>query len=108
MQHNSLQLEILLPGNTTFAHRQWREINSTNSTRHLSQIEQLEQACYQGLLDKLFQGLMHRIALSKRLYLWHIDQCADVLQIQLSEFPVYVEEKCSIDPQFFLSVLVYS
>ncbi len=108
MQHDPLQLEILLPGNTTFAQRQWCKFNSANNTRHLSQIEQLEQTCCQGLFDKLFLGLMHRITLSKRLYLWHIDQYEDVIQIQLSEFPVYIEEKCSIDPHFFLSVLIYS
>ncbi|MCU7548182.1 hypothetical protein OCK74_03610 [Chitinophagaceae bacterium LB-8] len=108
MQHNPLQLEILLPDNTTFAQRQKRKANTAISTQHLSPIEQLEQACCQGLLEILFKEIIQRIIVSKRLYLWHIDQCADVLQIQLSEFPVYIQEKCSIDPHFFLPVLVYN
>jgi hypothetical protein len=108
MQHNPLQLELLLPGNTVLALKKWAAINSAITSQYLSPIKELEQACCQGLLKKLFHEIMKGIILGKRLYQWHIDHCAHVLRIRLCEFPAIVEEKSSINTQFFLPVLVYN
>jgi hypothetical protein len=100
MNTNAIQQEIILLTNTTFSQRKWCQKYS-NKKGPLSHEEQLEEACWNGMLNELLPEIMERTATGQWLYMWHIRQSKSLI-IDLSEFPVSIEKPLSIDPFFFL------
>jgi len=109
MKADKIQQEILLVTTSTFSKRQWcKQQENVASDRHQDPVDQLEEACWNGLLSEMLPEVLEKPALEGRLYLWHIRQGATVLQIELSEQPSRINESFSIYPNFFLSTLVYN
>jgi hypothetical protein len=100
------QQEILLPTNTTFCKRYWCRKDISESNSKSSQNEQIEEACWNGMLPEIFPEIIEGPRLGSKLFLWHIRSGRSFLQIELSEFPVFVEKHCSIDTTFFLPTLI--
>jgi hypothetical protein len=107
METGKIQQEIVLVTTTTFARREWCKIE-TSEPSHQTHTEQLEEACWNGLLIEMLPEMMEQTASGKHLFLWHIRQGASLLKVELSEMPPKLEEHLSIDPAFFLPTLVYS
>src|SRR5438874_9142908 len=105
---NKIQQEILLVITTSFSQRQLCEKYPSGSNQHLSLWEQLEEACWNGLLDELLPEIMERQTLGKKLYLWHIWHGEVFLQIALSEFPQLLEKQSSINSRLFLETIFYN
>jgi len=109
MKTDTIQQEILLVTTSTFSKQQWCSKDSADSSRrNCSPAEQLEEACWNGLLDLLLPEIMEKSSSGKELYLWHIRQGTSCLQIELSEFPKQVERPFSIYPNFFLHTISYN
>jgi hypothetical protein len=106
MKKHTVQQEILLVTNTTLSKRELCEMNATNHKRPLSNTEQMEEACWNGLLNELLPEIMERSGDGKELFLWHIRTTKSLLQITLSESTVSVEKQFSIDPCFFVPFLL--
>ena len=106
MENRTLQQEVLMVIATTFTKRQWFE--KKTSAKLFAPSEQLEEACWNGLLDELLPEIMLSGTSGKRLYLWNIKKGASCLQIELSEFPLYMEKSCSINPVFFLAAIKFN
>ena len=108
MKPHSLQQEILLVTTSKISRRQLVGDHSFELSQHLSYKEQLEEACWNGLLTEMLPEMMEQTASGKQLFLWHIRKGASFLKVELSEMPPRLEEHFSIDPAFFLPTLVYN
>lgn len=107
MKTGNIQQEIVLVTTSTFSKREWCK-RETSANGHQTHTEQLEEACWNGLLNEMLPEVMEPATSGKQLFLWHIRQGASFLKIELSELPPRLEEPFSIDAAFFLPTLVYS
>lgn len=104
MKRNNNQQEILLLATSGFSTRELCDkANYESSSRGLSSIDQLAEACWSGLLHEMIPEIITSSESGNNLYIWQIHQSATSLQIQLSDVPMVVEPAFSIDPQIFLS-----
>jgi hypothetical protein len=104
MKTKIVNQEILLMTTTTFASREWCE-KDVQGSKASSAGEQLEEACWNGLLDELLPGIIEKSASGKKLLLWQIIPCGSFLEIELCESPVHVDNALSINPYRFLPMI---
>lgn len=102
MKKNSKQQEILLMTGTTFSSRQLCEKDDSGNLNNLTEIEKLEEACWNGLLLEMFPDIFGQLDDAKMLYLWQITEGASFIGIELGEFPAGKDNYYSIDPYCFL------
>ena len=102
MKPHSLQQEILLITTSKVSRRQLAGDHSADSNQHLTYSELLEEACWNGLLDKILPGTIEHPTSGKKLHLWQIRSGARFLHIELCTFPVVIEKLYSIDPYLFV------
>lgn len=107
MKQEKTQQEIVLLTATIFFKRQWYKTEIAN-TNYKACTEQLEEACWNGLLSEILPEVMKRSACGTRLFLWHLRRGTSFLKIELGELPPQLEEHYSIDAAFFLPVMVYN
>ncbi len=103
MEQFSTQQEILLSTDTEFAHRQWADQN--NGTAGLSAREQLEKACWDGLLKEVIPELDITLNTNKKLWLWQIHETRSFLALDFYESPGPKDREASIDPYLFMEGL---
>jgi hypothetical protein len=103
MKNDTSQLEILLVASTSLTRREMCEKEASQESKDLSAEEQLEQACWNGLLHDLLPEMMQPETPGRGYFIWHIRQGQSLLQIQLSNSVVLMETQDSIDPWLFLS-----
>jgi len=101
MKTNSTQQEILLMTGTRFSSRQWCEKNSP-AQDHLTDKEQLQNACWNGLLQEMLPEICKPTAEDKNLYLWQITEAKSFIDLELGEVPGEIEKNHSINPYLFL------
>jgi hypothetical protein len=104
MEKNSTQQEILLLTGTSFSSRQCFEQEDTDSPGRLSERQQLEQACWDGLLSEFLPEICSKPLLDKKIYLWKVKEALAFLELDLGEFPVAKDQQFSIDPYAFLEL----
>jgi hypothetical protein len=102
MKPKSTQQEVLLNTDTYFAQKQWAE-KIVDETSSLSVIEQLEQACWNGLVKELIPELDITLNTNKKLWLWQVHETRSFLALDFYEFPGPKEWETSIDPYLFMS-----
>ena len=102
MEPKNVQQEILLNTDTQFAHRQWTEKDSSGS-ENLNPIEQLEKACWDGLVKELIPELDITLHTNKKLWLWHVHETQSFLALNFYEYPGPKENEASIDPYLFMN-----
>lgn len=107
MKTEKTQQEIVLVTTTTFSKREWCKIGTFDKDGQ-PYTEQLEEACWNGLLCEMLPEVMKQTACGKQLFLWHIRKGNSFLKVELSEMPPQLEEHFSIDAAFFLPTLVYN
>src|SRR4051812_30451779 len=88
-----------------FSQKKLCEKDAPNGVRHQSYADQLEEACWNGLLDELLDSIIEKTTSGKRLCLWHIQQEKSFLQIELCDDPQFTERYLSIDPYSFLPMV---
>lgn len=92
---------------STFSKREWCDLGTSDKDGQTS-IEQLEEACWNGLLCEMLPEVMNWPACGRQLFLWHIRKGTSFLKVELSELPPQLEERFSIDGTFFLPTMVYN
>ena len=97
----TVQQEILLMTNSSLSKANLCEKNSGEASKHFSNVERLEQACWDGMLDEFLPGLVERVE-GKTLFLWEIQNGNSFLHIDLCDRPDYINGQSSIDPYIFL------
>lgn len=105
MKKKSTQQEILIMTNTTFSKMQLCEKDMPEGNQNLSRTEQIEEACWNGLLHEMLPGIVAKSAEGKRLYLWNIRHGETYLQLELCEQPQLIDQYFSIDPYAFMSTI---
>lgn len=103
MERNSTQQEILLVTGTSFSSRQLSEKDDTGSNSNLTPKEQLEEACWNGLLNEMLPEIFDQNP-EDAVYLWKIKEASSFLEIELGEFPGVEDKYFSIDPYTFLEM----
>ncbi|HSQ44336.1 MAG TPA: hypothetical protein VLM16_05035 [Ginsengibacter sp.] len=101
MKTNSTQQEILLLTGTTFSKREWSEKISGNKNNRTEK-EQLEDACWNGLLPELLPEIYIHPEGNRKVFLWQIKQGKSFLDVELGDIPEETEKEYSIDPYAFL------
>jgi len=103
---NTVQQEILLMTNSSLSKSNLCEKNSSES-RLFSNVDRLEQACWNGMLEDFLPGLIVRVE-GKTLFLWEIQSAKSFLHIDLCDQPNFSNREHSIDPYIFLNHLNYN
>ncbi len=107
MKTISTQQEILLITGTKFSAREWADKNAEDKNK-LSDNEQLEEACWNGLLDEIIPEIIEKTTEGKKLFMWHIRPCKFFLEIELGESSSFIAGEFSIDPYLFVPQLILS
>jgi hypothetical protein len=107
MKTNSTQQEILLMTGTSFSSRQWCEKNDSAQNQFTDK-EQLQNACWNGLLQEMLPEICKPTAEDKNLYLWQITEAKSFIDLELGEVPGEIEKNHSINPYSFLPLQLLS
>ncbi len=76
-------------------------IKDDNGQGHLSQNEQLAEACWNGLLQEMMPELFDKI-INTENFLWQIREGKRFLELEWSQLPGKKDGYYSIDPYDFL------
>ena len=104
METKATQQEVLLNTDTAFAHRQWTDRGLKNE-ENLSALENLEKACWDGLVKELIPELDITLKPNQKLWLWQIYSTRSFLALDYNEYPGPKEKETSIDPYLFMDEL---
>jgi len=104
---NTVQQEILLMTNSSLSKRNFCEKNNVEATSSFTNIERLQQACWNGMLEEFLPGLLLK-SKGKSLLLWEIQNAKTFLHIDLCDQPGFPIKRFSIDPYMFLDQLYYN
>ncbi|WP_026260361.1 hypothetical protein [Segetibacter koreensis] len=73
MKPEAIIHEIVIPKTSSFFHSHLHEMNTLDSDSNLSADEQLEEACWNGLLNELFYGIIQKSLCDENLFLWQVE-----------------------------------
>jgi hypothetical protein len=102
MKQTSTHHEILFVANTTLAHKQLNSTEENNRDKKLSAIEELEKACWNGILHDMFPEILGSLYPKCESFLWQILTGKNFLYINIGASLVIAEHDFSIDPYFFV------
>ncbi len=102
MQPLKSQQEILLITTTTFSIRDLSYKDDKDSNNSFYTIkEQLEEACWNGLLPDMLPEIILRPALDNKLFIWRMQEGNSFLWIELANQPTKSDSVDSINPNLF-------
>ena len=101
MKTDSTQQEILLLTGTTFSKREWCETTSGDKN-NLTSKEQLEEACWNGLLQEILPEIYMLPESQNKLFIWQIKEGKSFIELELGEIPGETDNQLSINPYSFL------
>lgn len=108
MATNFTQQEILLMTGTSFSARQFAEKDDQSNSKNFSKKEQLEDACWNGLLPEMLPEVFNKETDAHKIYLWQIKEANAFIELELSEFPEKIENYFSIDPYVFMNEKIFN
>ncbi|HJS56090.1 MAG TPA: hypothetical protein VJ765_16175 [Chitinophagaceae bacterium] len=94
--------EILLFTGTSLASKQLISTDKKGDSRERSAIEELEKACWNGMLHEIFPEILGCGYPKCESFLWHVLPGKNFLYISIGAQPVMAEHETSIDPYFFM------
>jgi hypothetical protein len=103
MAKNYVQVEILLMTGTSFIAGNQLIKDDNSASRHFSEIERLQEACWNGWLETMLPEVWINPPNQGILYLWEIRENQAFLELELSEVPLPIDQQKSITPRSFLS-----
>jgi hypothetical protein len=98
--------EILLLTGTSLTNRQFTNTEGNSQGRKYSAIEELEKACWDGILYEMFPEILGSTYPKCESFLWHVLTGKNFVYINIGATPVMAEHETSIDPYFFVMNLV--
>lgn len=106
MKTEIIQHEILLLMSSGFCKRQFCSKNENDQGRKLSPGEELEKACWDGMLYEMFPEIMESFSARCERFIWNIMSGKHYLRICLGPAPATLKSETTIDPYYY--VLSYS
>jgi hypothetical protein len=108
MAQHYTQVEVLLMTGTNFLAGSWVPKDADPTARGLSDLEKLQEACWNGLLETMLPEVWVKPANDGILYLWDIKEARAFLELELSEVPLPFDKRLSITPHSFLAFQEYN
>ena len=109
MKQKIISQEILLVTRTSFSNRLFSRSNADhNSDKGYSAIEELERACWDGILKELLPELADDSSNEDRNFIWNVVTGDHFLCISIGLCPTPGKNEISIDPHFFLGSVSYN
>lgn len=108
MAKNYVQIEVLLVTGTRFLAGNWIDKAENSAGRRLSEMEELQEACWNGLLETMLPEVLIEPANGGILYLWDVKEAKSFLELELGEIPMPVDRRLSITPHSFLPLQEYN
>jgi hypothetical protein len=108
MAKNYIQVEVLLLTGTTFSAGNLVKKDDDPTGRRPSEVEQLQEACWNGLVKTMLPELLIDPPNGGILYLWEVEEAESFLALELSEIPLPKNPRRSITPRAFLSFQNYN
>ena len=99
MKNTTTHHEIVLLTGTSLTNRQLSDRSESNGKSN-SAIEELEKACWNGILYEMFPEIIGSFHIRCENFLWHILAGKYFLYINIGPNPVSTEHSTSIDPYF--------
>ena len=100
MKPQIINQEILLFTGSKFFNRPFCK-KGKNQQPDFSSMEELEKACWDGMLNELLPELFDNGGQNNN-YLWNTISGVNFLCVNMSPSPMSLEKSTSIDPYFFL------
>ena len=96
--------EILLSTSASFSKREWCRLDAQHKRSEISSSsEELERACWAGILFEMLPELMTSSSTDGKMSIWNIRSASHFLLISQGIDPCPPEYTYSIDPQLFLT-----
>lgn len=108
MARNYTQVEVLLMTGTSFLAGNWISKEDDPAGLRLSDLERLQEACWNGLLETMLPEVLVKPPNDGILYLWGIKEAHAFLELELSEVPLPIDRRLSITPHSFLRFQEYN
>ena len=103
MKPETTSHEILLFTGSGFAGREFcSRDNEKDNGRKLSPMEEMEKACWDGMLYEMFPEILGSFYAKCDSFIWHIMSGKNYLRISLGPAPTVMENETAIDPYFFM------
>ena len=94
--------EILLFTGTSLANKQLTSLEENNNERKFTPIEELEKACWNGILYEMFPEILSDTYPKCESFMWRVLTGKNFVYINIGASPVVAEQDSSIDPYFFM------
>src|SRR5204862_7402559 len=102
MRPISFSREILVVTTSSFAQRQLCERDSRDESSHLTPTEQLEAACWNGLMSELLPEIMNDPFRKEKVFLWQVEAGSSYLRLSMGTLnPDFISD-FTIDPHILL------
>lgn len=93
--------EILLIANTSLANKQHTTTRENSQDKKLSTIEELEKACWNGILHEMFPEILGSLYPNCESFLHQVLAGKNFVYINIGASPVIPDHDTSIDPYLF-------
>jgi hypothetical protein len=108
MANNYVQMEVLLMTGTRFLAGKWVGKDDNVMERNYTEIEQLQEACWNGLVKTMLPEVWIEPPNGRILYLWEVKEAQSFLKLEIGEIPLPIDPRLSLTPCSFLSFQVYN
>jgi len=102
MEHHGTNQEILLITGSSFYSRQFCKRDESDTRDDLSSMEELERACWNGMLHEILPELVGNYSAHAASFIWNTASGVNFLCVNISSSPAPPDKKTSIDPYYFL------
>ena len=108
MATNYVQMEVLLMTGTSFLAGNWVPNDANVAEHNYTEIEQLQDACWNGLVKTMLPEVWIEPPNGGILFLWEVREAKSFLELEISEVPLPIDRRLSLKPSHFLSFQVYN
>ena len=102
MEQQITNQEILLITGSSFYSSQSCKRDDGETNNGLSSMEELEKACWDGMLHEMLPELVGNYSAHAASFIWNTASGVNFLCVNISSSPAPPDKKTSIDPYYFL------
>lgn len=102
MKPTNTHHEILLFAGTSLAGKELADNEVNSHGKKFSAIEELEKACWNGIIYEMFPEILGSLYPKCESFLWNVLTGNNFLYINIGPEPVTADFETSIDPYFFM------
>lgn len=102
MKTTNIHHEILLFTGTNLTSKKFADTEENSNGKKFSAIEELEKACWNGIIYEMFPEILGSRYPKCESFLWQVLSGKNFLYINIGPDLVMAENDTSIDPYFFM------